>query len=202
MWILSLAPASLTDFHWLFSVPSSKCCISTSDRLWPLPSMSIPVYYVPASHCLMMDTDTDTVECLQLLSLCTMYCDIGRLGSGKFWLLAAHHSSGDWSVCHVQMKNAYSAGWWSCAVGTLLLPHELKTRLDWDCLQYFVTKAISNMAQLNLLLEYVAADNGSYMSFIGQEPAQNGQAGCRALETGYWTEAYVCEVLLSWIHVT
>jgi len=58
------------------------------------------------------------------------------------------------------------------------------------------------MAQLNLLLEYVAADNGSYMSFIGQEPAQNGQAGCRALETGYWTEAYVCEVLLSWIHVT
>jgi len=46
------------------------------------------------------------------------------------------------------------------------------------------------MAQLNLLLEYVAADNeavnllpnGSYISCVVQEPAQNGQAGCKALE--------------------
>jgi len=38
-------------------------------------------------------------------------------------LTAVHHCSGDWSVCHVQMINVYSAGWWSCAVGTLLLPH-------------------------------------------------------------------------------
>jgi len=45
-----------------------------------------------------------------------------------------------------------------------------------------VTKADQNMAQLNLLFEYVAADNGSDMSFIGQEPAQNDQARCKALE--------------------
>ena len=36
--------------------------------------------------------------------------------------------------------------------------------------------------------------NGSDRSFVGQEPAQNGQAGCKALETGYWTEVCVCEV--------
>ena len=65
VWILSMAPASLTDFHSLFSVPSSKCCSSTLDRLWPLPSMCIPVHYAPACHCLMMDTDTDTIEWLQ-----------------------------------------------------------------------------------------------------------------------------------------
>ena len=57
-----------------------------------------------------------------------------------------------------------------------------------------MTKADQNVAQLHLLLEYVAADNeaanllptycqnGSDMSFVGQEPAQNGQAGCKALE--------------------
>jgi len=38
------------------------------------------------------------------------------------------------------------------------------------------------MLQLNLLLEYVAADSAAAMSFVGQEPAQNGQAGCIALE--------------------
>ena len=35
------------------------------------------------------------------------------------------------------------------------------------------------------------------MSFVVQEPAQNGQAGCMALEEkkiGYWTEVCVCEV--------
>jgi len=32
------------------------------------------------------------------------------------------------------------------------------------------------------------------MSFVGQEPAQNSQAGCKALEIGYWTEVCVCEV--------
>jgi len=58
-----------------------------------------------------------------LLILCTMCCDIGRLVSGKFWLQAVHHSGGDWSVCHVQMNNVYCTGWWSCAVGNLLLPH-------------------------------------------------------------------------------
>jgi hypothetical protein len=35
----------------------------------------------------------------------------------------------------------------------------LNSKLDWDCLQSFVTEADQNMAQLNLLLEYVAADN-------------------------------------------
>ena len=34
----------------------------------------------------------------------------------------------------------------------------INSKLDWNCLQS-VTKAIQNMAQLNLLLEYVAADN-------------------------------------------
>ena len=38
------------------------------------------------------------------------------------------------------------------------------------------------MVQLNLLFEYVAADSVAAMSFVGQEPAQNGQAGCMALE--------------------
>jgi len=50
-----------------------------------------------------------------------------------------------------------------------------KSKLDWDCLQSFVTKADQNMVQLN-------CKNGSDMSFVGQEPAQNGQAGCKALE--------------------
>jgi len=39
--------------------------------------------------------------------------------------------------------------------------------------------------------------NGCDMPCVGQEPAQNGQAGCKALEeqkTGYWTEVCVCEV--------
>ena len=52
------------------------------------------------------------------LILCTLYCDIGRLESGKIWLQAVPHSSGDRSVCHVLMENVYAAGWWSCAVGT------------------------------------------------------------------------------------
>jgi len=35
----------------------------------------------------------------------------------------------------------------------------IKSKVDWDCLQSFVTKADQNMVQLNLLLKYVAADN-------------------------------------------
>jgi len=35
----------------------------------------------------------------------------------------------------------------------------INSKLDWDCLQSFVTKAGQNMAQLNLLLKYVAADS-------------------------------------------
>ena len=35
----------------------------------------------------------------------------------------------------------------------------LNSKLEWDCLQNFVTEADQNMAQLNLLLEYVVADN-------------------------------------------
>jgi len=35
----------------------------------------------------------------------------------------------------------------------------LNSKLDKDCLQTFMTEADQNMAQLNLLLEYVAADN-------------------------------------------
>ena len=56
-----------------------------------------------------------------LLILFTMYCIIGRLMSGKFWLQAVHHSSGDWSLCHLQMKNVYSAGWWKTRLGLLTL---------------------------------------------------------------------------------
>ena len=66
----------------------------------------------------------------------------------------------------------------------------LNSKLEWDCLQTFVTEADQNKAQLNLLLEYVVADNEaasllpkrSDVSCIGQEPEQNGQAGCKALE--------------------
>jgi len=35
----------------------------------------------------------------------------------------------------------------------------INSKLDWDCLQSFVTEADQNMGQLNLLLEYVAADS-------------------------------------------
>ncbi len=87
-----------------------------------------------------------------------MYSDNGRVVSGKFRLQAVHHhSSGDWSVCPVQMKYVYSAGWWSCAVG--LYSFHINSKLDWDCLESIVTKADQNMTQLNLLFEYVAADN-------------------------------------------
>ena len=151
---LVMAPASLTDFHWLFSVPSRRYCSGTSDRPWPHPSTSIPVQYAPAIIWWWIPILTQLND-YSLLILCTMYCDIGRLKSGKFWLQAVHQSSGDCSVCHVQMTNVYCAGWWSCAVGTLLL----NSKLDRDCLQSFVTKADQNMAHLNLLLEYVASDN-------------------------------------------
>jgi len=33
------------------------------------------------------------------------------------------------------------------------------SKLDWDCLQSFVTKADQNVAQLDLLLKYVASDS-------------------------------------------
>ena len=168
-----MAPASLTDFHWLFSVPSSKCCISTSDRLWPLPSTSIPVHYAPASP----------------LILCTMYCDIGRLVSEKFWLQAVNHSSGDWSVCHVQMKKCICC-WmmklccrdftpstltqnYSGTVHSPLWQRQIKTWWNWTC--------CLNMWQQTMRLP-TYCQNGSDISFVGQEPAQNGQAGCKALE--------------------
>ena len=86
-----------------------------------------------------------------LLILCTMYCDIGRLVSGKLWLQAVHHGSGDCRVCHIQMKNVYSEA--------VLCPFNINSKPDWDCLQSFVTKADQNMMQLNLMLEYVAAEN-------------------------------------------
>jgi len=35
----------------------------------------------------------------------------------------------------------------------------INSKLDWSCLQSFATKADQNLAQLNLLLKYVAADN-------------------------------------------
>ena len=38
------------------------------------------------------------------------------------------------------------------------------------------------MVQLNLLFKYVGVDSESAMPFVEQEPAQNGQAGCMALE--------------------
>ena len=142
-----------------------------------------------------------------LLILCTVCRDIGRLVSGKFRQQAVNHSSGDWSVGHVQMKNEYAAGWWSCAVGTFLLPHNSK--VDWDCLQSFVMKADQNTAQLTCWLNMwhqtmrlpTYCQNGSDMSFVGQEPEENGHAGCKALEeyrtsqdVGRSVHVYVCEV--------
>ena len=127
-----------------------------------------------------------------VLILCTMYCDIGRLET---------------EVCRVRMKNVYSAGWWSCAVGTFLLPHNSK--VDWDCLQSFVMKADQNTAQLTCWLNMwqqtmrlpTYCQNGSDMSFVGQEPEENGHAGCKALEeyrtsqdVGRSVHVYVCEV--------
>jgi len=97
----------------------------------------------------MMDSNTDTVEWLQ--SSHFVYCDIGRLVSGKLLRQAVQHSSGDCSVCHVQMKNVYSEA--------VFCPFHINSKSDWDCLQSFVTKADQNMVQLNLLLEYVAAEN-------------------------------------------
>jgi len=35
----------------------------------------------------------------------------------------------------------------------------LNSKIEWDCLQTFVTGADQNMAQMILLLEYVVADN-------------------------------------------
>ena len=123
-----------------------------------------------------------------LLILCIVFCDNGRLVSGKFWLQADR--SGHWSVCHLQMKNVYAAGWWNCAVGTLLLPHWPKTILG--LLTFLCDKCrskhgatepagCSNMWQQTMrLLTY--CQNGSYTSFVGQEPAQNGRTGCKSLE--------------------
>jgi len=86
-----------------------------------------------------------------LLILCTMYFDIGRLVSGKLLRQAVQHSSGDCSVCHVQIKSVYSEA--------VLCPFHINSKPDWDCLHSFVTKADRKMAQLNLLLKYVAAEN-------------------------------------------
>jgi len=49
------------------------------------------------------------------------------------------------------MKNVYSEA--------VPCPFHIISKPDWDCLQSLVTKADENMAQLNLLLEYVAAEN-------------------------------------------
>ncbi len=91
-----MAPASLTDFHWLFSVPSSKCCSSTSDRLWPLPSTSVPVHYAPASHCLMMDTDTDMVEWSQ--SSHFVYNVLWYWQTGEWEVLTAGSTPRQWRL--------------------------------------------------------------------------------------------------------
>ena len=40
-----------------------------------------------------------------------------------------------------------------------LYSFHINSELDWDCLQSFVPKADQNMTQLNLVLEYVAADS-------------------------------------------
>ena len=53
----------------------------------------------------------------------------------------------------------------------------------------------SNMWQQTMRLP-TYCHNGSEMSFVGQEPPQNGEAGCKAVEeqkTRYWTEVCVCE---------
>ena len=42
-----------------------------------------------------------------------------------------------------------------------LFSFHIDSKLYWNYLQSFVTKEDQNMAQLNLLLEYVAADNGA-----------------------------------------
>jgi len=143
-----VAPSSLTRFSLAFLGPFKQILQWYFRQAM---TTSIPFHYAPAVIWWWIPILTQ-LNFYSLFILCTMYYDIGRLGSGKFWL---HHSSGDCSVCHVQMTNVYCAGWRSCAVGTLLL----NSKLDWDCLQSFVTKADQNMAQLNLLLEYVAADN-------------------------------------------
>ena len=45
--------------------------------------------------------------------------------------------------------------------------------------------------------------NGSDMPFVGQEPAQNGHAGCKALEnrkqSGYWTEEVCVYVFVKFL---
>jgi hypothetical protein len=71
-----------------------------------------------------------------------------------------------------------------------LYSFHITSYLDWDCLQSFVRKADRNRMQINLLLEFVAADNeaasycqnGSGMLFVGQELAQDSPVGCKALQ--------------------
>ena len=48
-----------------------------------------------------------------------------------------------------------------------LYSFHIDSKLYWYSLQSFVTKADQNMAQLNLLLKYVAADNEAANAKIG-----------------------------------
>ena len=60
-----MAPTSLTGFHGFSQSLQANVAVVLQTGRETLPPTSIPVHYSPAIHCLMMDTDTDTVEWLQ-----------------------------------------------------------------------------------------------------------------------------------------
>jgi len=177
--VLSMAPASLTDFLWLFSVPSSKWCSGTSDRPWPLPSTSIPVHYRPVSRW------WTQLNGYSLVILCTVCCDNGRLLSGKFWLQAVHHSNRDFKC--VPCADEKCIFCWMMLCCREFTPSALTQNLTgtacsplWGRSKHGATTFSNTWQQTMRLPTY--CQNGSDMLFVGQEPAQNCQAGCKALE--------------------
>ena len=119
-----------------------------------------------------------------LLILCTVYCDVGRLGSGQFWLQAVQYKCVPctnekcilcWMVklcCRDVTPSTLTQNYTGTA-DSPLWQRQIKTWHNCTC--------CFNMWQQTMRLP-TYCKNGSDMSFVGQEPAQNGQAGCGALE--------------------
>jgi hypothetical protein len=141
----------------------------------------------------------------------TVFCDIGRLLSGKFGLQAVHHCTGEWNVCHTWMYNG-KYGWNIYIVlddEAMLWALDsfcINSKLDWHFLQSLVKRqprtgynwyCCWNMGQQTMKLP-TYCQNRSDMSSIGQEAACSI---CWNVQAGSWDVGQKCVwSSFSWIH--
>ena len=100
------------------------------------------------------------------------------------WWVGSYDCRQYTTVCEVQMRNVYCAGWWSCAVGTLLIPHWLKTRLG--LLTVFCDR------QIKAWCNWTCRSNMWQQTMRLPAYCQNVRRWRNRNQSEYWTKVCMC----------